>query len=40
MATDLPYFMALGALIGCFLVVGAYNLQLAAFNRFGIVSGR
>jgi drug/metabolite transporter (DMT)-like permease len=28
-----------GTLIGCFLVVGAYNLQLLALNRIGIVSG-
>ena len=29
----------LGTLVGCFLVVGAYNLQLVALNRLGIVSG-
>lgn len=29
----------LGTLAGCFLVVGAYNLQLVALNRLGIVSG-
>jgi drug/metabolite transporter (DMT)-like permease len=29
----------LGTLIGCFLVVGAYNLQLLTLNRIGIVSG-
>jgi drug/metabolite transporter (DMT)-like permease len=29
----------LGTLIGCFLVVGAYNLQLFALNRVGIVAG-
>jgi len=28
-----------GTLIGCFFVVGAYNLQLMALNRIGIVSG-
>jgi drug/metabolite transporter (DMT)-like permease len=28
-----------GTLIGCFLVVGAYNLQLLALNRIGIISG-
>jgi len=26
-------------LIGCFFVVGAYNLQLLALNRIGIISG-
>ena len=29
----------LGTLIGCFLVVGAYNLQIFALNRFGIIAG-
>ena len=29
----------LGTLVGCFLVVGAYNLQLFALNRIGIVAG-
>jgi drug/metabolite transporter (DMT)-like permease len=29
----------LGTLGGCFLVVGAYNLQLVALNRIGIISG-
>ncbi len=29
----------LGTLSGCFLVVGAYNLQLFALNRVGIVAG-
>jgi len=29
----------LGTLVGCFLVVGAYNLQLVALNRLGIISG-
>jgi len=29
----------LGTLIGCFLVVGAYNLQLFALNRVGIIAG-
>jgi len=29
----------LGTLIGCFLVVGAYNFQLFALNRVGIVAG-
>jgi drug/metabolite transporter (DMT)-like permease len=29
----------LGTLVGCFLVVGAYNLQLVALNRIGITSG-
>ncbi len=29
----------LGTLIGCFLVVGAYNLQLFTLNRLGIVAG-
>ena len=29
----------LGTLVGCFLVVGAYNLQLVALNRLGIASG-
>jgi len=29
----------LGTLVGCFLVVGAYNLQLLALNRIGIISG-
>ena len=28
-----------GALVGCFLVVGAYNLELFALNRVGIISG-
>jgi drug/metabolite transporter (DMT)-like permease len=28
-----------GTLIGCFLVVGAYNLQLLAMNRAGIIAG-
>ena len=28
-----------GTLIGCFLVVGAYNLQLFALNRGGIMAG-
>jgi len=28
-----------GTLIGCFLVVGAYNLQLFALNRIGIIAG-
>ena len=28
-----------GTLIGCFLVVGAYNLQLLTLNRIGIISG-
>lgn len=28
-----------GTLIGCFLVVGAYNLQLFALNKGGIVAG-
>lgn len=28
-----------GTLIGCFLVVGAYNLQLLELNRIGIISG-
>lgn len=28
-----------GTLIGCFLVVGAYNVQLLALNRIGIISG-
>jgi drug/metabolite transporter (DMT)-like permease len=29
----------IGTLIGCFLVVGAYNLQLLALNRVGIIAG-
>lgn len=29
----------LGTLTGCFLMVGAYNLQLLALNRIGIISG-
>ncbi len=29
----------MGTLLGCFLVVGAYNLQLFAFNRVGIAAG-
>jgi len=29
----------LGTLIGCFLVVGAYNLQIFALNRGGIIAG-
>jgi len=29
----------LGTLIGCFLVVGAYNLQLFALNQVGIIAG-
>lgn len=29
----------LGTLVGCFLVVGAYNLQLVTLNRPGIISG-
>ncbi|MBW1867614.1 MAG: EamA family transporter, partial [Deltaproteobacteria bacterium] len=29
----------LGALTGCFFVVEAYNLQLLALNRLGIISG-
>ena len=29
----------LGTLVGCFLVVGAYNLQVLALNRIGIISG-
>ena len=29
----------LGTLVGCYLVVGAYNLQLLELNRFGIISG-
>lgn len=28
-----------GTLVGCFLVVGAYNLPLLALNRIGIISG-
>ncbi|MGD8715949.1 MAG: EamA family transporter [Desulfobacterales bacterium] len=28
-----------GTLIGCFLVVGAYNLQLFSLNRIGIIAG-
>ena len=28
-----------GTLAGCFLVVGAYNLQLLALNRVGVISG-
>jgi drug/metabolite transporter (DMT)-like permease len=28
-----------GTLAGCYLVVGAYNLQLLALNRIGIISG-
>jgi drug/metabolite transporter (DMT)-like permease len=28
-----------GTLAGCFLVVGAYNLQVLALNRIGIISG-
>ncbi|MEJ2222904.1 MAG: EamA family transporter [Desulfobacterales bacterium] len=28
-----------GTLAGCYLVVGAYNLQLLALNRLGIISG-
>ena len=28
-----------GTLIGCFLVVGAYNLQLFTLNRVGIIAG-
>ena len=28
-----------GTLIGCFLVVGAYNLQIFALNRVGIIAG-
>jgi drug/metabolite transporter (DMT)-like permease len=28
-----------GALLGCFLVVGAYNLELFTLNRVGIVAG-
>ena len=28
-----------GTLVGCFLVVGAYNLQLFALNRIGIIAG-
>ena len=29
----------IGTLFGCFLVVGAYNLQIVALNRAGIVAG-
>jgi len=29
----------LGTLVGCFLVVGAYNVQLLALNRGGILAG-
>ena len=29
----------LGTLVGCFLVVGAYNLQLFTLNRVGIIAG-
>jgi drug/metabolite transporter (DMT)-like permease len=29
----------IGTLAGCFLVVGAYNLEVLALNRIGIVSG-
>jgi drug/metabolite transporter (DMT)-like permease len=29
----------LGTLIGCYLMVGAYNLQLLTLNRSGIISG-
>ena len=29
----------LGTLIGCFLVVGAYNLQIFALNRVGVIAG-
>jgi drug/metabolite transporter (DMT)-like permease len=29
----------LGTLVGCFLVVGAYSIQLLALNRIGIISG-
>ncbi len=28
-----------GTLVGCYLVVGAYNLQLLELNRLGIISG-
>lgn len=28
-----------GTLVGCFFVVGAYNLQVVALNRIGIISG-
>jgi drug/metabolite transporter (DMT)-like permease len=28
-----------GTLVGCFLVVGAYNFQLLTLNRIGIISG-
>lgn len=28
-----------GTMVGCYLVVGAYNLQLLGLNRIGIVSG-
>ncbi|MGD8263598.1 MAG: EamA family transporter [Desulfobacterales bacterium] len=28
-----------GTLIGCFLVVGAYNLQLFSLNRVGVIAG-
>jgi drug/metabolite transporter (DMT)-like permease len=28
-----------GTLVGCYLVVGAYNLQLLELNRIGIISG-
>lgn len=29
----------LGTLLGCYLVVGAYNLELFALNRMGIIAG-
>jgi drug/metabolite transporter (DMT)-like permease len=29
----------LGTLLGCYLVVGAYNLDLLALNRAGIIGG-
>ncbi|MEW5909414.1 MAG: EamA family transporter [Thermodesulfobacteriota bacterium] len=29
----------LGAFIGCYLVVGAYNLDILALNRLGVISG-
>jgi len=32
-------FAIFGTLVGCFFVVGAYDLQLLALNRIGIISG-
>jgi len=35
-----PTFLAIaGAVLGCYLMVGAYNLNILSMNRAGILSG-